>query len=481
MRVTIFSRLAFGYLFVFVLVLILSGYVVLRLGQFTEITQSVLMTNNRMVDYSERLADTLFSQMRNEQKFIVSRDRAFYSQFLTFKSDFERYLQEAIEVSGDPWPKESLAVIQESYRRYQSLVAEELSILEAAKPYPQAWYKQEKERLLNAILGALEKVQGAARQDTNRKIRSLYQAGVSAHRMAIGMTAGLLVFGIVLSYLISRSVTRPIALLVKKTREIGKGDFKGDLHLSSPPELAELASSINLMCQKLNELDRMKSDFFSTVAHELRTPLSSLKMAISVLMEGREGPLTEGQRELLRLVAQENNRLIEQVNDILDLSKMEAGMMTYQIEPRSVVPLIDRVVREMGPLLETKRIRLESTIGEGLPTPGIDTERFLQVLRNVIGNAVKFTPQGGRIHVSVQKVDRGVQIAVSDTGPGIPEGHLRSIFEKFKQVGDQSPSRARGTGLGLAIAKQVVTHHGGKIWAESRPGHGSTFFIQLPA
>ena len=116
-----------------------------------------------------------------------------------------------------------------------------------------------------------------------------------------------------------------------------------------------------------------------------------------------------------------------------------------------------------------------------MPILKVDTERFLQVLRNVIGNALKFTPEGGRVNVSVRTIDGGLQISVADTGPGIPEKNLTTIFEKFQQVNPKGPYKTKGTGLGLAIAKQVITHHGGKIWAESKLGEGSTFFILLPA
>ena len=481
MKFTIFSRLIFGYLFIFVFVLVLSGYLVFRIGQFNEVTRSVLRTNNRMVDYSGKLTDAMLSQVRNERKFIISKDKAFYNQFLHFKNDFERYLEEALLISEASQVEHFLAKVKTSYQHYQSLLGEELRYLEASKSYPQGWFRQEKERFSNSILEELEKVQNTLQQNTNEKIKKLYEAGVEAYQMAIVMTAGLLVFGVTLSYLINRSITRPISVLVRKTRDIGKGDFKGNVNLSSPPELAELASAFNLMCNKLGELDQMKSDFFSTVTHELRTPLSSIKMGISLLTEGREGPLTEGQRELLTLVKQENNRMVGLVNAILDLAKMEAGMMTYQIEQQNIVPLIDQVVKEMKPLVETKKIRLESEAAEKLPIPKVDTEKFLQVLRNVIGNALKFTPEGGRVNVSVRTIDQGLQISVADTGPGIPEKNLTTIFEKFQQVHTKGSYKTRGTGLGLAIAKQVITHHGGRIWAESKLGEGSTFFILLPA
>jgi len=295
------------------------------------------------------------------------------------------------------------------------------------------------------------------------------------------MTGAFLIFGIVISLFINRSITQPLSLLEKKTREIGKGNFKEDLNLSSPPELAELAGAFNLMCNKLKELDKMKSDFFSSIAHELRTPLSTIKMGTSLLKEGIEGPITEGQRGLLAVLEKEINRLIGMLNSLLDLSKMEAGMMSFNLEPQNIRPLIDQTIEEIGPLAEAKKINLEVIVTEVLPIIKIDSERILQALRNIIGNAMKFTPEKGRVKISVRSVDHGVEVSVADTGPGIPAESLITIFEKFQQATTGGSSPIKGTGLGLAIAKEIITHHGGKIWAESEPGHGSTFIFVLPA
>jgi two-component system sensor histidine kinase GlrK len=295
------------------------------------------------------------------------------------------------------------------------------------------------------------------------------------------MTGAFLIFGIVLSFLINRSITRPVSILEKKTKDIGRGNFKEIINISSPPELAGLAGAFNLMCNKLNELDKMKSDFFSSITHELRTPLSSIKMGMSLLKEGAEGPITEGQRDLLKLLEKETNRLIDLVNSLLDLSKMEAGMMPFKLEPKNISPLINQAIEEIGPLVETKKINLEVLVTDGLPIIKIDAERILQVLRNIIGNAVKFTPERGRVKISVRPVDHGVEVLVKDTGPGIPAGNLITIFDKFQQITVEGSHLFKGTGLGLAIAKQIISHHGGKIWAESEPGHGSTFIFVLPA
>jgi two-component system sensor histidine kinase GlrK len=280
---------------------------------------------------------------------------------------------------------------------------------------------------------------------------------------------------------INRSITQPVSMLEKKTKEIGKGNFRGDLNISSPPELAGLADAFNLMCHKLNQLDKMKSDFFSSVAHELRTPLATMKMGSGLLQAGVEGPLTKGQGNLLTTLEKEINRLTGLVNSILDLSKMEAGMMSFNLEPKNIGTLIDQTIQEIGLLAEAKKINLEVKVAKELPIIKIDSEKILQALRNIIGNAVKFTPEAGRVTISAKSVDHGVEVSVADTGPGIPGEHLVTIFEKFQQVFAKGSSSIKGTGLGLAISKEIINRHGGKIWAESQPGRGSAVIFVLPA
>jgi len=171
--------------------------------------------------------------------------------------------------------------------------------------------------------------------------------------------------------------------------------------------------------------------------------------------------------------------LISLVNSLLDLSKMEAGMMAYDFTLTHFDPLLKRAVGEIAPLLEAKQILLESGIDKALPALRMDAERILQVLRNLLGNAVKFTPKGGQVRVVVKAADGKLEVAVQDSGPGIAAESLLSIFEKFNQ-GDHNGNARLGTGLGLAIAKSIILSHGGKIWAESQVGHGSKFIFVLP-
>jgi two-component system sensor histidine kinase GlrK len=434
-----------------------------------------------MIDVAEKLSDIIFSEVRYERKFVISKDEVFYNEFMRLKSDFDRYLREMASIADPSQTRSSLNNIKESFQHYQSLVHEELNYLKTGNDYSHQWFDSEKKKATISIIDELEKIETNTRRNTTYKIQRLHEIGTELRRMAMVATGAFLIFGIIISLFINRSITHPLSLLEKKTNEIGKGNFKEDLNLSSPPELAELAGAFNLMCNKLKELDNMKSDFFSSIAHELRNPLSTIKMGTSLLKEGVEGPITEGQRDLLAVLEKEINRLIGMLNSLLDLSKMEAGMMSFNPESKNIRPLIDQAIEEIGPLVEAKKINLEVMVTERLPIIKIDSERILEALRNIIGNAIKFTPEKGRVRIFVRSIDHGVEVSVADTGPGIPAGNLITIFEKFQQVTTGGSSQIKGTGLGLAIAKQIITHHGGKIWAESKPGHGSTFVFVLPA
>jgi two-component system sensor histidine kinase GlrK len=268
--------------------------------------------------------------------------------------------------------------------------------------------------------------------------------------------------------------------MIDKTKEVSSGILKGDLDLPSLPEVGELAKAFNSMCDKLRVLDRMKSDFFSSMSHELRTPLASIKEGTNLLLEGIGGETTEKQKRLLTIIAEESNRLIDLVNSLLDLSKMKAGMMTFAFVDTDIEQLINKAVLEIEPLCLAKGIKLELDRVHDLPSIKIDSERILQVLRNVIGNAVKFTPNGGRVFVSPRLVNGNIEVRVSDTGPGIPEENLATIFDRFQQASILSSSEIKGTGLGLAIVKHIITAHGGRVWAESTLGKGSSFVFLLP-
>jgi two-component system sensor histidine kinase GlrK len=263
----------------------------------------------------------------------------------------------------------------------------------------------------------------------------------------------------------------------KKTRQVARGEFEGNLDLSTLPEIGDLAQDFNLMCNKLKEMGKIKSDFFSLMAHELRMPLASIKEGTNLLLKGIG---KEKRKEVLTIIAEESNHLIGLVNSLLDLSKMEAGMITLNLEKSDISSLISTAVSGVEPLAMAKNVGIQVEIPQDLPFLKMDGERILQVLRNLIGNAVKFTPEDGHVTVSARPVEKGVRVSVADTGPGIPKEDLNAVFDKFQQSAMTGYNKIKGTGLGLAIVKHIIKAHGGKVWVESEREHGSTFIFLLP-
>lgn len=479
MQLSLFSRLTLGYLTIFLLVTTVSAYAIYQLRHVAERANSVLMVDNQVLDYAEKLRESLLSQSRYEQRFMLSKDEAEYKQFLRDKEHFDLQLTNALAL-GESRIGGILAEIQQHYQNYQELVADEIQLLREKKVYPQNEYKQNKDTIVSGIVDSLDTLKEGQRQAMNVKVRELAETADQARRVSFLITSTCLIVILLLSLLITRSITRPVALLKSKTRDIAEGRFDAGLRISAPPELAELAAAFNRMCERLGELERMKADFFSSMSHELRTPLTSIKEGTGLLLDGVGGETTDKQRKLLTILAEESNRLIGVVNSLLDLSKLEAGMLNYEFETVNLDPLIRRAVAEIAPLVEAKQITVETAIEAPLPQARLDPERMLQVLRNLLGNAVKFTPKGGHVTVTATPVDGKLQVSVQDSGPGIPAESLTAIFEKFHQGNHKGAHTRPGTGLGLAIAKNIINSHGGEIWAESQFGQGSKFCFVLP-
>jgi signal transduction histidine kinase len=233
--------------------------------------------------------------------------------------------------------------------------------------------------------------------------------------------------------------------------------------------------------ERLKELDRLKSDFVSNVSHELRTPLTAIKGAVDLVLREVPGPLTEKQIHYLTRVRSNTQHLAGLINDLLDLSKIESGRINVKLSRVSVGDLLHEVVETLRPVAAEKAIVLEATTPEPSIMVWADRDKINQVLMNLIGNAIKFTPTRGTVTVSAARNGKeSVQVSVSDTGPGVPREEKEKIFEKFYQIADLEGAKPKGTGLGLAISKALVELHGGKIWVESEEGRGSTFSFTLP-
>jgi NtrC-family two-component system sensor histidine kinase KinB len=230
---------------------------------------------------------------------------------------------------------------------------------------------------------------------------------------------------------------------------------------------------------RLAELDRLKSEFVMTASHELRTPLTSIGMSIDLLLESGLKKLNDKEKQLLSAAHEDLQRLKAFANNLLDLSRIEAGKMEMEFSSNSVRPFFERVVEFFKGQADQKEVTISFDVPEGLPSVKADGNKITWVLTNLISNALHFTPPGGIIRLKAEAFGPFVQLSVSDNGPGIPYEYQSKIFDKFVQV--KSNHTLGGSGLGLAICKEIVRAHGGTIWVDAVPGAGSTFTFTLPA
>src|SRR5205809_2070385 len=276
--------------------------------------------------------------------------------------------------------------------------------------------------------------------------------------------------------LVAQRMTRSLALLSSATAEVAAGAFREPIAVESRDEIGALARSFNSMASQLRRMEETKAEFFASVSHELRSPLTSIHGSIELLRDGAPGPLTERQRRLTDIIGLSSERLLRLVNQILEMSRLRAGLVELDRGPLDFAWLVDRAVEEIHPQAEEAGVTLEhERFGSHFAYLG-DTERLHQVVVNLGANAIRFTPRGG--HVVVRLIDTGpeLELQVEDTGVGIPADALPHIFDPYRQA-----HRERGgTGLGLAIVRGIVDAHGGRVTAESREGKGSRFTVLLP-
>ena len=233
---------------------------------------------------------------------------------------------------------------------------------------------------------------------------------------------------------------------------------------------------------KQKELDELKANFVASVTHELRTPLVAMDKSIALILNKDAGELSGPQEEILTIAQRNLKRLSFLINDLLDLSKLEARKMALSRQASSLEKIILDAAEGLTNWAKTKAIEIIRRIPQGLPDVDVDPNRIIQVFNNLMGNAIKFTPHGGNVTIEagMGSDNSYLEVSILDTGIGITKENLPKVFDKFYQVGERSPADVSGTGIGLSIAKEIVELHGGRIWVESEKGKGAKFNFTLP-
>lgn len=478
MQLTIFSRIMVAQSVLIGLILLLSLYALNGLYWLTARHQSILTIDATCLDEEKQLLKVFLAQMRNAEKYLLLKDPVFHTTFTQGKGDFLEGLSKVQVLSDTPREKvleEEIKSLHASYERQLNLAAQGEG----------EWEKVRME-ISNSIIEKINELIRIRESIMAGKMSEARDLSQSTARL-MGWLTLLGVGGVLLfAYFHARSLSAPLKKLAEEMRCVGRGEFSRSIKISGPREVSELAHSFNRMAEKLAGLDRLKADFTAHVSHELRTPLTAIREGTELLLEGIPGPISPSQREILQVVHDNSERLFTNISSLLDLSKMEAEMMEYEFTACDLKALIVQTLAVARMSARRKEIELKVELAAPIPLLFVDERRIGQVLENLIGNSIKFTPAGGEICVSASLKPavhgkRGlVEVRVADNGPGIPKEEAERIFERFYQGSHNRGSVRHGVGLGLSIVRHIVEAHNGRVWVESEIGKGSVFTFSLP-
>jgi signal transduction histidine kinase len=386
---------------------------------------------------------------------------------------------------------ELLGRFREDYERFTNIVTQVVELIRAGRA---AEARETQAAQAAPVAGRLERLTNQlvnkAEADMVAGVEASTEAYANAQSVVVAFALGSIVLALGLGYVISWSVVGPVKEIEARLNQVAAGDFARRVHVVNRDELGSLAANVNRMCEELGRLyqeieaaSQHKSQFLANMSHELRTPLNAIIGVTEMLREDAQDLERDADIEPLDRVLGAGRHLLALINDILDLSKIEAGRMELHLESFSIEPLIDDVVKTVEPLVAKNANRVVVQSGAAIETMHADQMRVRQALLNLMSNANKFTDHG-TITIDAQREGDGgrdwVTIAVTDTGIGMTAEQMGKLFQEFSQAESSTARKYGGTGLGLAISRRFCQMMGGDITVASEPGRGSTFTVRLP-
>ena len=414
------------------------------------------------------------------EKYLVTRDSGYFARFIDLAGGYGNELRKLAAAGISEAERERLVAVTDRWR----VVEVELRRVSAdtnATPSVVIEALAGLDPVLDAVAIETTQLAQAARGAMTAEMERSENAAIAAEQIAWAAAALALLLSLALSALLVRSIVRPLGRLAKGTREISAGRLSFRLDDSGRDELAQVAREFNAMTERLAQLDGMKREFASNVSHDLKTPLSSIQEATSVMLDELPGPLTPKQRHLLSLNLESGRRLSSMIGKLLEISRLESMPALEALETLDLAAIargcVERAVAAAprhGP----------SVLFEEPDTAHVVRGNFdslVRVVDNLLENAVKFSPADGTVRVALAARDGQSVLSVADEGPGVPDADKARVFERFYQTASGRAVAARGVGLGLAICKRIVEAHNGSIRVADNMPRGAIFFVSFPA
>jgi signal transduction histidine kinase len=484
MPVTVHAKLLAAFLII-VLLLIAVGAVGLQVLSGVNRRAGDLVKLQRKIAAYRQLQHDTTSQLYSVSSALVVPEERTLDATLRQLNQFGYDLDRLQFVAKDEI--ELLAQVRDDYEKFIAVVAHVVDLIRRGE------VAEGRELQLTHAGPLADRLERVTNQLVNRAEADMVasiEAGEDAYRtsrwIVIGFAVASIGLALVLGYVISWSLIDPVQRMDTRLREITAGDFSRHVAVVNRDELGALAENLNRMNDQLGRVyreleaaSRHKSEFLANVSHELRTPMNAILGFNELILDGIYGDVPEEVKVPLTDIQNSGKHLMRLINNVLDLSKIEAGRMELTLTDYVAEDTVERVRASLGSLAAQKGIDFVTAVPPDLPTAFGDAGRITQCLMNLAGNALKFTREG-RVEIAVELKGNLLYYRVTDTGIGVAQDQLDTIFAEFRQ-GDATITREfGGTGLGLSITKKIVEMHGGGIWVESEPGKGSTFWFTIP-
>jgi signal transduction histidine kinase len=479
MKMTIYKKMILGFLAIIAIMIGVNAYLVYTLDSVSTAAHTTLSSDVASINLAKHLRTILYDEELSAGKYAATMDNAYYSLFVEESDRFIEGLDSLVGMQSDPRKFEVLQFARTKHEEFTaSFIAGEAK--RRADPKPDARMRLDDRELLSfsKIHDVLDRFIRMNQISIDLAMANVELTTRQSARVALWLTVGTLALALMVAFAITRTITRPIAQVIHGTQQIARGSFE-QIAVASHDETAVLARAVNDMSTQLKQINEYKASMMRQISHELRTPLQTLLSAQYILTEQKLGRLNTEQLRLLNSMRSNIDKLIRFTNAFLDIAKIEAGKMEYNLVLADLLSIVAASIDDAQVLAEQKEVQI-AVSASPIPYVMADVEKISHVFSNLLSNAIKYTDKGGRIDVTISRHGRGARVAIKDNGIGIAPEDLPKIFTKFYQASNANKGSGKGTGLGLALVKAFVEGHGGSVSATSRLGAGSMFTVDLP-
>ncbi len=473
-RVTGITVKLFIWFFLFVLIFFSTVLILyINVHKMMEISDEIINNNYKIASVSKKMIENVLAMEENEKKFVLLKKEDYRKYFISAQTEFESGLDTLLRIDDQ---RETSELWKKLSKRYID-AAPSMEELEREDASEALWIPEEE---LNAWIDIVSRARLFNERGIEHAYRNLSRWGNITVRTGLAGLAVSVLVGIVGGLLLSHSMIRPLGELLEGIRSVSRDSTVQPIRINTSDEFGELAASFNEMAERLSEEQRMRSDFISMLSHEIRTPLTSIRESVNLIGEGLMGEINDRQRRFLNIATLEMNRVNELLNRIMQVSYLESGALEIESTSIPSAEFAAQSVEQMRPAAEIKGIELALEFPEGLPDMQGDPKYLQQVFVNLLGNAIKFSPEKSTVRLFADADKGQIRFSVADDGPGVPKEEQPFIFNKYYRVRGVR-GKTDGAGLGLSIARHIVEAHGGRIWVESDGGRGTAMIFTLPA